>query len=265
MFQNLTHLHFCKTSFWGTDSAEETASSWVVKSLLVGASSCQKACQREKMANCAFWGGLAALAAHGLLPARGSDLDLPQRLPPLPGPQGGLGEQWPKNLKWRHQGQMWSSVWVAIRLWVCLPSVLHGSPRTWVLTANCPGTIGSYCPGVLTCSSQWGLRVLKPQGQISHWLFDCAAFQKPCGMLLTSRSINLTLWDRGGIWKYLLLSCCQSGSMCTKIKSIWVHGADGALWGGSKVHSLMCLWWSVFTQRYPQSYESGSYCQNTIM
>lgn len=96
-----------------------------------------------------------------------------------------------------------------------------------------------------------------------HTTSDRAAFRKLCGMLLTSRNINLTLWGEG-IWKYLLLSYCQGGSMCTKIKSICVHWADGELWrglGSTRPYvTMMTLPW-----REPQSYKPGQHCVNRIM
>ena len=122
------------------------------------------------------------------------------------------------------------SCWVSACLWVCLSLVLRRAPCTR--------------SELHAVSAPWGLRVwvfwsahpsevcvsLNLRARF-HTASDRAAFQKLCGMLLTSRNINLTLWGEG-IWKYLLFSYCQGGSMCTKIKSICVHWADGELWRG---------------------------------
>lgn len=52
-------------------------------------------------------------------------------------------------------------------------------------------------------------------------------------MLFTSSNINLALWDRG-IREYRPVSSGQGGSVSTKIKSTWVHRAQGETWGAGE-------------------------------
>lgn len=150
-----------------------------------------------------------------------------------------MGVGWQRSLKTSESDTLLFSLSLGVSVLGALQATMP-----WVLTAN----YFSVSLGIPICSSRWGLHVLKPQGQISHWLFDDAAFQKQCGMSLTSRNINLTLWS-GGIWKHLLFSYCQGGSVSTKIKSIWVPWADGEGWRAWKVHCLMCLGCRSFNQR----------------
>ena len=173
----------------------------------------------------------------GLLQSRGSVLDIPAE---MPHPLGFRGRGWDDQAS-GDGGVGHCPCGVSAHMWESLSLMLRRAPGT----RSEPRA----------ASAAWGLHVWvfwsAHLGEVCvslnlrarfHTASDRAAFHKLCGKLLTSRNINLTLWGEG-IWKYLLLSYCQGGSMCTKIKSICVHWADGELWRGWEVHGLMWLCW----------------------
>lgn len=133
-----------------------------------------------------------------------------------------------------------SPVGAAACLWERL-SLAPWVTMHWVSAADA----WAECLGVLICSSPGGLRVLKPQGQIPHWLFDGAAFQKQCGMLFTSRNINLTLWNRG------IENICSSpmAKMVQYLLKLNPYGYTEQMGrpGGSEHTLPMCLGWHLFT------------------